>query len=139
MVFAADSFEGLPPPTCDEDKGDAHHGFGPLAVSEHEVIRNFERYGLLDNVRLLKGFFKDSLPGPVGALAILRLDADMYGSTMDVLRALYDDHLSPGGFCIVDDYNLPPVKKAVAEFARDRFAEGKGIHQIDGTGVYWKK
>ena len=35
-----------------------------LAVSLDEVQGNFERYGLLDDqVRFVKGWFKDSLPG----------------------------------------------------------------------------
>lgn len=42
------------------------------------------RYDLLDEqVRFLKGWFKDTLPpAPVERLAVLRLDGDMYESTM---------------------------------------------------------
>ena len=34
---------------------------------------------------------------------MLRLDGDMYESTMDALTALYDK-VSAGGFVIIDDY-----------------------------------
>ncbi len=44
------------------------------------------------------------MPGaPIDRLSILRLDGDMYASTMDALEALYD-RVSPGGYVIVDDY-----------------------------------
>jgi Macrocin-O-methyltransferase (TylF) len=61
-----------------------------LAVSLEEVQTNFERYGLLDDqVRFLKGWFRDTLPAaPIERLAVLRLD-DMYQSTMDALANLY--------------------------------------------------
>ena len=66
---------------------------------------NFERYGLLDDrVRFLEGWFKDTLPtAPIERLSLMRLDGDMYESTMQAIEALYPK-LSPGGFCIVDDY-----------------------------------
>ena len=40
-----------------------------------------------DRVHFLKGWFCDTLPiAPVEKLALMRLDGDMYGSTMDALR-----------------------------------------------------
>lgn len=76
-----------------------------LAVSLEAVQENFRKYDLLDDqVRFLKGWFKDTLPtAPIQKLAILRLDGDMYESTMDGLNNLYSK-LSVGGFVIVDDY-----------------------------------
>ena len=55
-----------------------------------EVQDNFARYGLLDDqVRFLKGFFSNTLPNaPIGKLAVLRIDADLYQSTMDALNNL---------------------------------------------------
>ena len=63
-----------------------------LAVSLEEVQRNFSKYGLLDEqVVFLKGWFKDyAADAPIDKLALLRLDGDMYESTMDTLSALYD-------------------------------------------------
>ncbi len=107
-VWVADSFEGLPPPNPEEYPADAglnFHEVDELAVSREEVERNFERFGLLDDqVRFLKGWFKDTLPGaPIEQLAILRLDADLYESTMDALVPLYPK-VASGGYVIVDDY-----------------------------------
>ena len=64
--------------------------------------QNFALFGLLDDqVRFLKGWFKDTLPdAPIDQLAILRLDADMYQSTIEGLRYLYPK-LSPGGYVIL--------------------------------------
>ena len=139
-VWVADSFEGLPRPedAYPLDKGDPHHGYSALAVSLDEVRANFSRYGLLDDrVRFLKGWFKDTLPGPIEQLALLRLDGDMYGSTIQTLDALYDK-VSPGGFIIVDDYALPGCRAAVDDF-RLRRGIDQQIHKIDWTGVYWRK
>jgi O-methyltransferase len=76
---------------------------------------------------------------PVEKLALLRLDGDMYGSTRVVLDALYDK-LSPGGYCIVDDYNLPPVQQAISDFfiARNDTIIPTPV-VIDKHGIYWRK
>ncbi|HEV3086760.1 MAG TPA: TylF/MycF family methyltransferase [Candidatus Elarobacter sp.] len=143
IVWLADSFEGLPPPNPEgypKDAGDPHHTIGFLAVSLDEVKTNFARYGLLDDqVRFLKGWFRDTLPtAPPERLAVLRLDGDMYESTWDALVNLYDK-LSPGGFLIVDDYGaIEACRHAVNDFRRLRNI-GEEIHEIDWTGVYWRR
>lgn len=93
LVWVADSFEGLPKPSPEKypaDEGDLHHTNRELAISIEEVKANFAAYGLLnERVRFLKGWFKDTLPNaPIEKLAILRLDGDMYESTMDALVSL---------------------------------------------------
>lgn len=142
-VFVADSFEGLPKPNAEAypaDAGDRHHQFPQLAISLENVQANFSKYGLLDDqVVFLKGWFKDTLPvAPISKLAILRLDGDMYESTMDALRNLYDK-VSPGGFVIVDDYNaVPACKRAIHDFRAERNIFDPLIG-IDQDGVYWRK
>lgn len=141
-VWAADSFEGLPAPDLEkypDDAGAAWHLRPLTEVSVEHVRRNFERYGLLDNqLQILRGWFRDTLPGaPFRALSLLRLDGDLYESTMDALVPLYPK-LSPGGFVIVDDYHLPPCAKAVHDY-REREGIREEIRPIDGAGVYWRK
>jgi O-methyltransferase len=142
-VFVADSFEGLPTPDpahYPADASDEHHRFEELAVSLEEVKANFARYGLLDEqVVFLKGWFKDTLPAaPIDRLAVLRLDGDMYESSIDALRNLYDK-VSLGGFVIVDDYGcVAGCRHAVDDFRRDR-AISDPIVDIDGWGIYWRK
>jgi hypothetical protein len=142
VVWAADSFEGLPVPSLPQDEGyDFSASVMPiLAISLEEVQENFRRYGLLDDqVRFLKGWFCDTLPtAPIKQLAVLRLDGDLYESTMDGLNALYHK-VTPGGFIIVDDYgDFEPCRRAIHEF-RDRHGITDTIEQIDWTGAYWRK
>jgi len=142
-VWIADSFEGLPQPDPDTypaDVDDPLHTFSQwLAISKEQVERNFDRYGLLDQqVQILKGWFKDTLPSaPIKRLAVLRLDGDMYESTTQALEALYPK-LSLGGFVIVDDYSHKPCAQAVHDF---RHAHGitDEIIDIDGMGSYWRR
>jgi O-methyltransferase len=110
-----------------------------LTVSLEEVKGNFARFGLLDDqVRFLKGWFCDTMPtAPIERLAILRLDGDLYSSTMDVLRNLYD-RVSPGGYVIVDDYySWESCRRAVSDFVRETGIDPK-IEKIDGGGAFWK-
>lgn len=142
VVWVADSFEGLPAPDVDRypaDKGAAWHLRPLTEVAVENVRRNFERYGLLDDqVRFLKGWFRDTLPtAPLGKLAVLRLDGDLYESTMDALVPLYPK-LSPGGFAIIDDYDLPMCRQAVHDY-REREGIRDAIVPIDDAGVYWRK
>jgi len=142
-IWVADSFEGLPKPDgrYKQDDGDLHWTLSDrLAISLDDVKANFARYGLLDDrVRFLKGWFKDTLPqAPIERLAIMRLDGDMYSSTMDALISLYPK-LSKGGFAIIDDYGaVEACRKAVTDF-RDSNQIADPIHIIDWTGAYWRK
>jgi O-methyltransferase len=140
-VYVADSFRGFPAVEARQDIGDdpdESHSY--MAVSESTVRENFRRYGLLDDqVVFLSGWFKDTLrSAPIEQLAILRLDGDMYGSTMDALTALYPK-LTPGGFCIVDDYGaIEACKQAVTDYRVAHHINGD-MHPIDWTGVFWRK
>ena len=142
VVWLADSFAGLPPPSegVAADRGDRHHEIDYLAVGVDQVRANFARYGLLsERVRFLEGWFADTLPtAPVERLAVLRVDGDMYKSTMDVLGALYA-RVAVGGFVIVDDYGaIEGCRRAV-----DDFRTGQGLVEplvtVDWTGVFWRR
>jgi len=142
-VWVADSFEGLPKPNPElypEDKGDDLYSLEQLRISLDQVKNNFKRFNLLDdNVKFLKGWFKDTLPSaPIEKLAIVRLDGDMYESTMDGLTNLYHK-LSSGGYLIIDDYGvIPACKKAVHDF-RNKNGITEEIINIDDSGYYWQK
>jgi Macrocin-O-methyltransferase (TylF) len=141
-VWVADSFAGLPPPNPEmypADRDDPHHTFTPLVVPLEEVRDNFSRYGLLDEqVRFLEGWFKDTLAeAPVERLALLRLDGDMYESTIQTLDAMYWK-LEPNGFIIVDDYILPACRAAVDDFRASHGITAE-LELVDGAAVYWRK
>jgi O-methyltransferase len=141
-VIVADSFAGLPPPSEEfpADNGADFHTHPELAVSLEEVRANFDRFGLLDDqVVFLKGWFRDTMElVDTEALAVLRLDGDMYESTMLPLVHLYD-RLSPGGWVIVDDYRLMTAcQDAVGDFFADRGIDPP-LRDIDRIGVYFRK
>jgi O-methyltransferase len=142
-VWVADSFEGLPIPDAEkypQDKGDLHHTREQLAVSIETVKSNFQKYDLLDRqVRFLKGWFKDTLPtADIKTLALIRLDGDMYQSTMDAMENLYPK-LSIGGYVIVDDWgSVAGCRQAIEDY---RLMRGivEVITPIDEKAVYWKR
>jgi hypothetical protein len=143
QVWVADSFEGLPPPDqarYPKDGASEFHRHEALAVSLDEVRANFKRYGLLDaQVRFLKGWFRDTLPAaPIEKLAVMRLDGDMYESTMDALVWLHPK-LSPGGFVIIDDYHsVRSCAEAVMDFRKQQGITAE-ILEIRGGGAFWRK
>jgi O-methyltransferase len=111
-----------------------------LAISLDEVKANFNRYGLLDeHVKFLAGWFRDTLPtAAIEQLAVLRLDGDMYESTIDALRYLYPK-VSKGGFIIVDDYGvMPSCRKAVEDYRSEHHIVDP-VHAIDSAGVFWRR
>jgi O-methyltransferase len=142
-VWVADSFEGLPTANAlqyPEDAGSDFHTYGQLAISLEQVQENFRDYGLLDaQVKFLKGWFKDTLPAvPAQQFALIRLDGDMYESTMDALTNLYPK-LSHQGYAIIDDYHVVPACKAAVHDYCDSNGIKPEILEIDGVGVYWRK
>ena len=128
-MWLFDSFQGIPDPTAedfDEEKAVTGEHIRPLVrgsclgtKSKVESVL-FSKFGLSrDSVCLVEGWFQDTLPvyrDRIGPIAVLRLDGDWYESTLCCLHNLYD-HVSPGGYIIVDDYgSCFGCKKAVHEF-----------------------
>jgi O-methyltransferase len=142
-VWVADSFQGLPPPNPEKypsDEGQDFTIYPELSVPLEVVKANFERYGLLDDqVRFLVGWFRDTLPSaPIDQLAILRLDGDLYESTMDALYSLYPK-LSIGGYIIIDDYNsVPACTEAVRDF-RATHGIKEPIVATGRWGGFWQR
>lgn len=143
-VWLADSFAWLPKPDpqfkVDVNDEEQFWAYDHLAASVEQVKANFQRYDLLDDrVHFLVGWFKDTLPvAPIGNLALLRLDGDMYQSTMDALTALYPK-LTPGGFCIIDDYGCVEACKLAVDEYRTAHDVTNPLVVIDWSGVYWQK
>jgi hypothetical protein len=140
-IWLADSFEGLPEPNrtlpAETDPGLVR---GMFSAGLEQVKQNFSRYGLLDDqVRFLPGWFRDTLPAaPFTRLAVMRLDGDLYESTMDALVNLYP-RLSVGGYVIIDDYFLDCCRAATDEF-REREKIGEPLLRTrDNMGVWWKR
>jgi O-methyltransferase len=143
IVWCCDSFEGMPSPSSTDlsiESGTDFSDRAYLVATETQVANNFRKFGLLDdNVRFLKGWFCDTLPtAPIGEIAILRMDGDLYESTMDALTNLYPK-ISKGGYVIVDDYkSWKGCRTAVDEF-RKKNGISDEIIDIDPHAVYWKR
>ena len=137
-VWAADSFEGLPVPKDRKDGWDLSH-VDILKVSLEEVQENFARFDLLDDqVVFLKGWFADTLPtAPIEKIAVLRLDGDLYSSTMDGLVNCYHK-VSPGGYVIADDYFSWEASRRACHDFLDKIGQKPDIIKIDWAGAYWQ-
>jgi hypothetical protein len=142
IVWVVDSFDGLPEVPADGhplDQKEWARFAGCISASEAQVRANFEVFDLLDDqVRFLAGWFEESLPtAEVQQLAVLRLDADLYSSTMTALTHLYPK-LAPGGFVIIDDYFYESCRQSVHDYL-DSQGLTVELHPIDWTGVWWRK
>lgn len=141
-VWLADSFQGLPKPKLkySADRASKLHKRRILRVTKMEVVQNFRLYNLLDDkVKFIEGWFDETLPkAPIEKLSLLRLDGDLYESTIVALENLYPK-LSIGGFVIIDDFNaFQFCKKAVLDY---RLAHNinEEIIEIDKEAVFWRK
>ena len=99
---------------------------------------------VISGVVFAKGFFSVTMPilrknwiTQKSSLAILRLDGDMYESTVDVLYNMYDK-VSVGGFIIMDDWYGFPARRACLDFFKVHNINPV-IKQIDTLSVYWQK
>jgi hypothetical protein len=149
-VWVADSFQGLPPASylapgrSNYEEEDLWSALGPeLAIPLGHVKHSFQNLGLLDSqVQFVQGFFNDTMPKlrqdpRLDAIAVLRLDGDMYESYMDVLFFMYD-RVPIGGFIIADDYGIEVAAKAIDDF-RDWHGISSVMYKIDDYAVYWQK
>ena len=100
-----------------DDRDSASMWAGLLACPLSNVKSNFERFGVLDDKTIfVKGFFKDTMPNAtVKQIAVLRVDADLFSSTIQALEFLYPK-LSPGGYVVFDDWKFEPVQRAIEQF-----------------------
>jgi len=98
LFHGFDSFEGLPEDWVMEVGAPMTHPKGCMAVSALPVVE--------PNVTLYKGWFNETLPGWLGSypgdIAFVHLDADLYSSTIYVLKEL-NSRLVPGSIILFDE------------------------------------
>lgn len=115
-VHLFDSFTGIPAPGPHDIDLAANKG-GESACSLEDVKKNMKEWGIPEELlHYHTGLFKESIQDLFSVptkIAVLRLDGDLYESTRDCLPLL--DLVSPGGYVIVDDWNLDGCRKAVNE------------------------
>jgi Macrocin-O-methyltransferase (TylF) len=143
-VHLVDSFQGLPKATQDKDD-DKWSEMPFLQVSLEDVQAPFKELGLFDHgVAFHKGFFQDALPklreqliANKRNIAILRMDGDMFESTIDIFYNLYD--LVPVGGCvIIDDYTIVEAREAVETFLKHHGIAADFV-KIDEFSAYFCK
>lgn len=120
-----DSFEGLPP--AKEIDGESAIAWQADTESEHYYDNcsaaqvDAERAMALAGVatpEIVKGWFSETLPRAEfsAGISVLRMDADWYDSTMDILNNLFFK-VNPGGVILIDDYYMwDGCSKAVHDF-----------------------
>ena len=143
-----DSFEGIPM-AGPRDK--EQPGVGPLTkkgtgelrssgvsvCSREHVEDHLRSWGISEErLRWHEGWFQQTTKNwPKDTqIALLRLDGDLYESTLVCLKNLYPA-LSSGGVCVVDDCNLSGCAKAVEDYFEG--APPKRTPVIGGAGCEW--
>lgn len=114
LVF--DSFQGIP----QNDEGFARniHGTsvvfsaGDYEASTDEVRGNIEKYGAIEMVELIPGWFEDTLPSLCQPVACAYLDVDLVSSTLTCVQYLWP-RLVPGGVIYSQDGHLVDVINAL--------------------------
>ena len=90
-----------------------------------------------DGIHFVKGFFNETLPGPVRQLSLLRLDSDIFVSIYESLDKLYP-LLSHGGFVVFDDWKIPQARAAALLYRQRHGIQGPiwGSDQ-DNAPPFW--
>jgi O-methyltransferase len=123
--YLFDSFEGLP--DANDIDGEAalkwqsdksSKGYFDNCRAEIDWAEKAMNLAQISKVHLIKGWFSETLPATVISepIALLRLDADWYESTMTCFDNLFDK-VATNGLIIIDDYHTwDGCSKAVHDF-----------------------
>lgn len=141
-----DVFAMIPPPG-ERDGDDVHKRYESIASGASKglggnryygyeedlvetVTQNFSKMGYpiaKHNVRLVKGYFQDTLAAESGPVALGHVDGDWYDSVMTCLVEL-SPRLSTGGRLVIDDYeHWSGCRTAVDEF----LAAHEGVYEVE--------
>jgi Macrocin-O-methyltransferase (TylF) len=129
-LIGCDSFQGFPAPTQEDALRDgSFHEIAQEGVfhetSYEGVTSRISALGYAPNIRLLKGFFANSLPQLSRmTFKVVHLDCDLYQSYVTCLHFFYP-RLVQGGYMVFDEYDFsapayPGAKKAIDGFLRDK-------------------
>lgn len=128
-VHLFDNFTGIPQAGPEDIEFlEAGHPAGLSACSLDECKANMRAWGIPDELLVWHtGMFQETIPfalsrpksfvQSVNSIAVLRLDGDLYESTKVCIENLYP-LVSPGGWIIVDDWDLSGARKAVTEHVK---------------------
>lgn len=135
-IHAFDSFEGIPLPS---NRDDQMPGIKYLSKEEQSLLPNAGEQELvssgatvvsldsfmdnlfasgisLANILVHKGWFENTIPkSNIEKISILRLDGDLYNSTLVCLVHLFSKVVD-GGIVIIDDWQLEGCRLACEEY-----------------------
>lgn len=117
-IYGFDSFVGFPDPVSPDLPGKARKGHYATSYKfVEEFIYKF--LGNKDNLELVKGYVKDTLPEFKEKIAFLHIDLDLCNAYKITLEELYP-LVQKNGIIAFDEYQsnikLPGAKKALDEF-----------------------
>lgn len=134
-VMLFDTFESFP----QEQTGIDYFWSGTHHVLLDEVR---EKMRGLPNVELVPGEFESTVPERItGQLALAYVDCDSYRAVSYVASALFEEHLSPGGVMVFEDYGHPALlgcRVAVHEYFDGRTDCVRFFSQFSGLYVVVK-
>jgi O-methyltransferase len=125
IIHALDSFSGF---KSDSVEAEIEHG---LEADAREAFRGtspdylrhkLKALGLAHMVRVVPGYFEDTLEAIPGPFSLALIDCDLDGPVEYCLNVLWD-RMSPGGSLIVDDYansGYPGARVAAERFLKGR-------------------
>ncbi len=126
IIYACDTFEGHP----FEDKFSKYENIiGEFSDTNIPyVLKKFEKYDVLDKIKIIKGSFEDTLESKLGEkkFSLAFVDCDLYDSTKYVLSFLYPRMEVNGIICFHDyypqgyKYSHWGITKAVDEFLQEK-------------------
>jgi hypothetical protein len=110
-------------------------GMREVLLSLEAVRSNLRTTGYPDeNIIYVKGYVEETIPAIMPEqIALLRLDTDLYDSTLHELKHLYPS-LSKGGVLLIDDY---PTEEGATMATDEYFASSKDailLNRIDIQG-----
>lgn len=147
-LFGYDSFRGFPEPHEKDNAGGRNAKAGEWAYLEPTDLLNILKSAnvpeefIKQNITLVPGFVKDTLPNHRSDIALLHIDLDLYEAYMDTLRNMYDA-VVPGGVIAFDEYRnktWPGATDAIHEFFDARRLDRNDIrHHPIGDRWYFVK
>jgi hypothetical protein len=147
-IWGFDSWRGLPQPSATdlstETSVAAERMFSHASIQG--VYEELAAYGLTDShrmadIRLVPGYFADTVPKFSGRVALLHIDADLYHSYKTCLGLLWDK-IQRGGVVALDEYedpSWPGATKAVEEFVASQPAGSIDLNRNALSGKWWMK
>jgi O-methyltransferase len=125
-IYALDSFSGFRSDTVEAEieHGKIEPGLESLAreafrgTSATYLLHKLKALGLAQMVRVVPGYFEDTLEDIPGPFSLALIDCDLDGPVEYCLNTLWD-RMSPGGTVVVDDYansGYPGARVAAQRF-----------------------